>query len=269
MKKVLLYMMACMAILLVAFSFNSCNKNEDDFSGLDSEEGIIGTWEGITEDEWFVEDNREREEVFGEDISNTRYEFKSDMTFIYYENHGSGWKKSETGKWELSKNSISLVYYYPNDGGYDYDDPEVYEILELSESSMILEFYDKDLDLELYSKSSYRRIGKGNDDGIVDGEVPIVEILSCKKETHIESSIAYKAEIQITNDMGLDITKKGICYGTTAECKQTSTSITNSDGNKFTVALSWLKKNQKYYVKAFATNKEGTGYSKTVSFVAE
>jgi len=66
----------CIAVLLLSFSIYSCGDDDDDAIGSVNE--LIGIWEGVSEDEWVVE-NGERDETTGEDISNERYELKADM----------------------------------------------------------------------------------------------------------------------------------------------------------------------------------------------
>lgn len=155
MKKVLWKVATCIAVVLMSFSVYSCGDDDDENVG--SVEEIVGVWEGVTSDEWAVEDGV-REEENGKDITDERYEFKSDMTFELLHKSGGTWHVSETGKWEHKSNTISLYYYYPNDGGYDYEEPDVFKILEFSAASMTLEYYWKEPGLELYAKMRYRKI---------------------------------------------------------------------------------------------------------------
>lgn len=97
--------------------------------------------------------------------------------------------------------------------------------------------------------------------------VPTVITVSCNKAKKIENNnFYYHAIIKIKDKGDSEIIKKGVCYGTTNECTKKSTGIVNSDGNQYTVLLMGLKGKTKYYVKAFATNDDGTGYGKTISF---
>lgn len=146
----------CIAVLLLSFSIYSCSDDDDDAIGSVNE--LIGIWEGVSEDEWVVEDG-EREENNGKDISNERYELKEDMTFNVLNKYSGTWSVTETGKWEFSKNTVRLIYYYPNDGGYDEEDPDIWKILEFSGSTMIWEYHWKEPGFELYSKQSLRKVG--------------------------------------------------------------------------------------------------------------
>lgn len=141
--------------LLLSISIYSCG--DDDEEAIGSVDGLVGIWEGVTEDEWVVEDGK-RDETTGSDISDVRYELKSDMTFNYLKKYNGTWRVSETGKWEFSKNTVKLIYYYPYDGGYDEEDPDIWKILEFSETTMIWEFYAKEPGLELYAKQILRKV---------------------------------------------------------------------------------------------------------------
>lgn len=145
----------CMAVIFLSLSIYSCSDDDEKAKG--SVDELIGIWEGVTEDQWVVEEGV-REEEYGRDISNTRYELKSDMTFNYLKKINNVWNVEEYGKWEFTKNTVKLIYYYPNDGGYDEEDPDIMKILEFSGSALIWEFYWKEPDFELYSKESLRRV---------------------------------------------------------------------------------------------------------------
>lgn len=64
-----------------------------------------------------------------------RYELKSDMTFNIYSKGAS--TPDETGKWKLKNGAVHLIFYYPNDGGYDYEDPDIMKILEISSAKLV------------------------------------------------------------------------------------------------------------------------------------
>lgn len=148
----------CVAVVLLSFTMYSCGDDDEDSVG--SVEALVGMWEGVTSDEWYIEEDGIRKEEYGKDISNERYELKSDMTFnIYY---GGKSTPSETGKWEFKKGAVHLIYYYPNDGGYDYEEPDIMKILELNSDKLIWEFYSKEPGLELYIKESFRKISSQN-----------------------------------------------------------------------------------------------------------
>ena len=145
----------CIVAVLLSFSIYSCGDDDDDAKGSVNE--LIGIWEGVSEDEWVVEDG-EREENYGKDISDERYELKIDMTFNIQKKYNNAWQVSETGKWEFDKNTVKLIFYYPNDGGYDEEDPDIMKILEFSNSAMVWEYPWKEPGFELYTKQSLRKI---------------------------------------------------------------------------------------------------------------
>jgi uncharacterized protein (TIGR02145 family) len=71
----------------------------------------------------------------------------------------------------------------------------------------------------------------------------------------------------ITDDGGADVTARGVCWGTAT--KPTITGSKTSDGigiGIFTSGLTDLTPNTMYYVRAYATNSEGTAYGNEISF---
>lgn len=73
----------------------------------------------------------------------------------------------------------------------------------------------------------------------------------------------------ITNDGGLVITTRGIIFGTTNNPELSGTSTTTSDGSGtgiYTSNMGGLSPGTTYYVKAYATNSNGTYYGSEISF---
>jgi len=71
----------------------------------------------------------------------------------------------------------------------------------------------------------------------------------------------------VKNNGGADVTARGVCWSTTE--KPTISPYKTNDGignGTFTSSLIGLTANTKYYVRAYATNSEGTGYGDEVSF---
>jgi len=74
-------------------------------------------------------------------------------------------------------------------------------------------------------------------------------------------------EVSITSDGSAEVTAKGVCWNTIGN--PTLLDNKTSDGigiETFTTQLFQLTPNTKYFVRAYATNKAGTSYSKEVSF---
>jgi uncharacterized protein (TIGR02145 family) len=72
----------------------------------------------------------------------------------------------------------------------------------------------------------------------------------------------------ITDDGGEEVTARGVCWGTTTNPLITGSKIADTKGGTgaFTSSLTGLAPNTKYYIRAYATNSEGTAYGNEVSF---
>lgn len=70
---------------------------------------------------------------------------------------------------------------------------------------------------------------------------------------------------EVTSDNGHSVTSRGVCYSTISNPPTLlDDCITNGSGTgDYSVTISNLQSNTKYYVRAFATNSEGTGYGET------
>ena len=71
----------------------------------------------------------------------------------------------------------------------------------------------------------------------------------------------------ITSDGGVAVTARGVCWstGTTPTIADNKTSDSSGTGI-FTSNITGLSSNTTYYVRAYATNSEGTGYGSVLSF---
>jgi len=87
------------------------------------------------------------------------------------------------------------------------------------------------------------------------------------------SSISYTtAEVEVTFDAtgGLDIIRKGVCWSTTTGPTVADDTTNNGTGSDdFTASLTGLTENTTYYVRAYAVNGIGTGYSDEISFTTD
>jgi hypothetical protein len=72
----------------------------------------------------------------------------------------------------------------------------------------------------------------------------------------------------ITNDGGATITSRGVCWSnaTSSPTIANSKTIDGVGVGSFSSSLTGLNVNTTYYVRAYATNNAGTGYSSTISF---
>ena len=71
----------------------------------------------------------------------------------------------------------------------------------------------------------------------------------------------------ITDDGGAEVTARGVCWGTATKPEITGSKTSDSKGiGSFTSSITTLTPNTKYYVRAYATNSEGTAYGNEQSF---
>ncbi len=71
----------------------------------------------------------------------------------------------------------------------------------------------------------------------------------------------------ISNDGGATVTARGVCWSTNQNPTISDSKTVDGTGTgSFTSSMSGLAPNTTYYVKAYATNIEGTGYGSAVSF---
>ena len=71
----------------------------------------------------------------------------------------------------------------------------------------------------------------------------------------------------VTNDGGATVTERGICWSTSHNPTTSGNHTANGTGTgSFTVQMTGLTAGTTYYVRAYATNSQGTGYGSEVSF---
>jgi uncharacterized protein (TIGR02145 family) len=71
----------------------------------------------------------------------------------------------------------------------------------------------------------------------------------------------------ITSDAGLTVIARGVCWSTRITPTTSDNKTTDGSGaGSFTSNLTGLSANTTYYVRAYATNSEGTGYGSAMSF---
>jgi uncharacterized protein (TIGR02145 family) len=102
-------------------------------------------------------------------------------------------------------------------------------------------------------------------------------LISCKKKptppavtTAVVSSITQVSAVSggnVTDDGGAEVTARGVCWGTSQN--PTTSSSKTSDGTgtgTFSSSITGLTAGTSYFVRAYATNSEGTSYGNEVSF---
>jgi hypothetical protein len=107
----------------------------------------------------------------------------------------------------------------------------------------------------------------------------LLNITSCKTDecfppeiiTAPVSDIGYrtaKCGGNVISDGGTTIINRGICWSENSEPTVTDSITTDGVGiGSFTSLIGGLSPNKKYYIRAYATNKAGTNYGMTFSFV--
>ncbi len=94
-------------------------------------------------------------------------------------------------------------------------------------------------------------------------EVPQITIANPTKYSASTATI----DCEVTFDGGLEVTERGVCYSTTSNPTYSSSKVQNGSGlGAYSCELSNLSENTTYYVRAYAKNAEGIGYSREVSF---
>lgn len=106
----------------------------------------------------------------------------------------------------------------------------------------------------------------------------VATLSSCKKEeipvvtTTAVSGITTTSAVSggnVTDDGGADVTARGVCWGTSANPTTGGSKTTDGTGTgSFSSNLTGLTPGTKYYVRAYATNGEGTAYGNEVEFTA-
>ena len=95
------------------------------------------------------------------------------------------------------------------------------------------------------------------------GDAPTV---TTRDVSNIQTTTAIAGGIVVA-DGGASVTERGICYGTATDPTIYDTKVASGNGTgSFNVPLSILIPNTTYYVRAYATNSNGTAYGASKSF---
>ena len=94
-------------------------------------------------------------------------------------------------------------------------------------------------------------------------EVPQISIVNPKEYSVTTATI----DCEVTFDGGLEVTERGVCYSTTSNPTYSNDIVKSGSGlGVYSCELSNLSENTTYYVRAYAKNAEGIGYSREISF---
>ncbi len=119
-----------------------------------------------------------------------------------------------------------------------------------------------------YAKNSVG-VGYGNIVTFVTNTEVSVPTVTTNDVTGITQTTAVCGGTVVSNG-GADITAKGVCWSTDQNPTISDEHTSNGEGNgAFTSSLTNLSPNTTYYVRAYATNSEGTAYGSQVSFVTK
>jgi starch-binding outer membrane protein SusE/F len=124
----------------------------------------------------------------------------------------------------------------------------------------------------MYKTKYYARAYATNTNGTIYGEeltfttLPIVPGLTTTAVTSITGNSASTGGA-VTVSGNVDVTARGVCYGTSHNPTMADSYTVDGLGmGSFTSALTSLKGNTTYYVRAYAVNSAGVGYGPEVSF---
>lgn len=105
------------------------------------------------------------------------------------------------------------------------------------------------------------------DDILIIGKASIVSTVNTGSTFTNITPFSAQGDGDVTSDGGAAITARGLCYATTPNPTITGSHTTESGTTgPFTSIMSGLTPNTTYYVRAYATNANGTGYGNMYSF---
>jgi uncharacterized protein (TIGR02145 family) len=106
----------------------------------------------------------------------------------------------------------------------------------------------------------------GNELNFKTGQKITMPTLTTTSASSITTNSA-KSGGNISSDGGAPVTARGVCWSTTQNPTISDSKTTNGTGTgTFTSDLTGLNLNTKYYVRAYATNSQGTAYGNQVNF---
>ena len=94
-------------------------------------------------------------------------------------------------------------------------------------------------------------------------EAPVVETIEVTDITYTSAKVGGN----VVSTGGVEITERGVCYSTTENPTiENSKKVVDGGFGGFTVVLSGLQLETKYYVRAYAQNKKGVSYGEQINF---
>jgi uncharacterized protein (TIGR02145 family) len=104
-----------------------------------------------------------------------------------------------------------------------------------------------------------------SDECVIDLVVNLPDVITASVGSITENSAVCGGNV--TNDGGATVTARGVCWSKTGEPTLSDNHTTDGTGTgSFTSLITGLSTNTSYYVRAYATNSEGTNYGNTISF---
>ena len=128
-----------MLFAIMSVSLISCG-DDDEIGGRDT---LVGKWQ-CTWSEGY-------EKYANNPEYNDEWNEEGDFTVTFNED---GTVVADAGKWKLEGDKLTIIYAYDDDS----EDNEVYTVLKLTDSELILESSEKDSDYEYYDKSTFQKI---------------------------------------------------------------------------------------------------------------
>src|SRR5690554_4530239 len=102
-----------------------------------------------------------------------------------------------------------------------------------------------------------------DDDVTTEATIPVV---NTNEVTEVTQTTATSGGV-ISSDGGATVTERGVCWSTSQTPTIADNKTTDGTGaGNFTSAITGLTENTIYYVRAYATNSNGTGYGTTISY---
>ena len=137
--KTLKYLSFLLFAFVLSAGFASCG---DDDEGVDPS-AIVGKWEAVWDEGYEIDyEEPEYNDSWSEEVGGE---------FVTFEADGSGYYQNNTQKfsWKLEGNQLTIDERYST---------EVYTVVKLNASEMVLEYYEKEDSYEYYDKTTCRKV---------------------------------------------------------------------------------------------------------------